>query len=141
MQGREEYEKILGSMVTSGITKEELITWGGPEVFSQAFAICNAGDVSDVSYDDDTLTVTGKIAQPSGWAMPVTFRLEPGGRIHSECPCVTNQRYGQICSHVVAIGIALVFKEMEEKEREDLLKRAAGEDDEESPAAEKAAAE
>ena len=128
-------------MVTSGITKEELITWGGPEVFSQAFAICNAGDVSDVSYDDDTLTVTGRIAQPSGWSMPVTFRLEPGGRIHSECPCVTNQRYGQICSHVVAIGIALVFKEMEEKEREDLLKRAAGEDDEESPAAEETAAE
>ena len=62
-------------MVKSGITREELISWGGSEVFNQALTLCNSGDVTDVRYDDDTLTVSGKIEQPSGWAMPVSFKL------------------------------------------------------------------
>ena len=103
-------------MVKSGITREELIQWGGEEVFNQALALCNSGDVVDVKYDDETLTVSGKIEQPTGWAMPVKFRLEAGGRIHSECPCETNQRYSQVCPHVVAIGLALSIMEMEEPE-------------------------
>ncbi len=103
-------------MVKSGISREELIGWGGPEVFNQALALCNSGDVSDVRYDDDTLTVSGKIEQPSGWAMPVKFKLEAGGRIHSNCPCETNQRYSQVCPHVVAIGLALSIMELDEPE-------------------------
>lgn len=103
-------------MVKSGISREELIGWGGPEVFNQALALCNSGDVTDVRYDDDTLTVSGKIEQPSGWAMPVKFKLEAGGRIHSNCPCETNQRYSQVCPHVVAIGLALSIMEMDEPE-------------------------
>ena len=59
-------------MVKSGLTKDELIAWGGVEVFNQAFALCNSGDVKDVAYDDDTLVVSGKIIQPSGWEMPVS---------------------------------------------------------------------
>ena len=101
-------------MVKSGITREELIQWGGEEVFNQALAICNSGDVSDVTYNDDTLEISGKIEQPSGWSMPVKFKLEAGGRIHSECPCITNQKYGQVCPHVVAIGLALTILEMDE---------------------------
>ena len=58
-------------MVKSGITREELIQWGGEEVFNQTLAICNSGDVSDVTYSDDTLEISGKIEQPSGWAKPV----------------------------------------------------------------------
>ena len=103
-------------MVKSGITREELIQWGGEEVFNQALAICNSGDVSDVKYNDDTLEISGKIEQPNGWAMPVKFKLEAGGRIHSECPCITNQKYGQVCPHVVAIGLALTIMEMDEEE-------------------------
>ncbi|MBR2939795.1 MAG: SNF2 helicase associated domain-containing protein [Kiritimatiellae bacterium] len=101
-------------MVKSGITREELIQWGGEEVFNQALAICNSGDVNDVRYNDDTLEISGKIDQPSGWSMPVKFKLEAGGRIRSECPCITNQKYGQVCPHVVAIGLALTIMEMEE---------------------------
>ena len=103
-------------MVKSGITREELIEWGGPEVFNQAVALCNSGDVSDVQYDDDALMVSGKIEQPSGWAMPVKFKLDAGGRIKSECPCITNQKYGQVCAHVVAIGLALSIMELDEPE-------------------------
>ena len=99
-------------MITSGITREELVQWGGADVFNQALALCNSGDVHDVVYNDDTLEVSGKIEQPSGWDMPVKFKLEAGGRIHSECPCITNQKYGQACPHVVAIGLALTVLEM-----------------------------
>jgi len=100
-------------MVKSGITKEELIEWGGPEVFNQAFALCNTGDVRDVRYDDDTLVVSGKIEQPGGWAMPVSLKLMPGGRVKSLCPCIANQRDGKVCPHIVAIGIALWVMEMD----------------------------
>ena len=108
--------------VKSGISKDELIEWGGPEVFNQAFALCNSGDVKDVRYDDDTLTVSGKIEQPSGWAMPVSLKLMPGGRIKSMCPCIANQRDGKICPHVVAIGIALWVMEMDLPEESDAKK-------------------
>ena len=105
-------------MVKSGITREELVEWGGVEVFNQALALVNAGDVAGAEYDDDKLEIRGKIAQPSGWEMPVTFELKPGGRIESHCPCDTNRRYGMVCPHVVAIGIALMVCEMDETEPE-----------------------
>ena len=112
-------------MVKSGLTKDELIAWGGVEVFNQAFALCNSGDVKDVAYDDDTLVVSGKIIQPSGWEMPVSFKLLAEGRIRSLCPCAQNQNFGRICPHVVAIGIALWVLEMELPEERPASKKAA----------------
>ena len=106
-------------MIRSGITQAELIQWGGPDVFNQALAIVNSGDVTAANYDDDKLEISGKIAQPSGWEMPVKFHLEPGGRIKSGCPCMQNQRYGQICAHVVALGIVVMVKEMDDIEAEE----------------------
>jgi len=100
----------------SGITRDELIEWGGESVFNQALAIVNSGDVVEADYNDDTLEIRGKIAQPSGWDMPTGLKLEPGGRVKSLCPCATNQRYGQICPHVVALGLAVSIKEMDEDE-------------------------
>ena len=102
--------------VKSGITHDEIIQWGGQEVFNQALALCNSGDVSDVKYDDDTLVISGKILQPSGYQMPVSLKLKPNGRIDSKCPCPTNQRFGKVCAHVVAIGIAQMVMEMDEPE-------------------------
>ena len=80
-------------MVKSGLTRDEVEKWGGPEVFNQALAIVNAGDVVEATYDDDTLEIRGKIAQPSGWDMPVSFTLKPGGQIESHCTCDTNRCY------------------------------------------------
>ena len=96
--------KPRNDKVKSGITHDEIIQWGGQEVFNQALALCNSGDVSDVKYDDDTLVISGKILQPSGYQMPVSLKLKPNGRIDSKCPCPTNQRFGKVCAHVVAIG-------------------------------------
>lgn len=114
-------------MVKSGISKDELVNWGGPEVFNQAFALCNSGDVKDVSYDDDTLVISGKIEQPSGWEMPVSLKLMPGGRIKSMCPCIQNQKFGRVCAHVVALGIAQWVMEMDlPAEREGQVERKGG---------------
>ena len=121
-------------MVKSGITQEELVQWGGPEVFNQALGIVNSGDVTSAEYDDDKLEIRGKIEQPNGWAMPVSFHLEPGGRIKSACPCMQNQRYGQICAHVVALGIAVMVKEMDDIEAEQNAARASEAESEAAPA-------
>jgi len=102
---------------TSGITREELEAWGGKEVFNQGLALCNSGDVSDVRYDDETLTVSGKIQQRGGWAMPVSFTLTRASCVRSHCPCAANQRFGRICEHVLAVGIALWVMESEEAEK------------------------
>ena len=101
-------------MIKSGITREELIGWGGEEVFNQALAICNSGDVVDVEYNDDTLEISGKIMRPDGWGMPVSLKLEAKGRVRSKCPCYTNQKLGQVCPHVVAIAIARMVAEMDD---------------------------
>ena len=106
----------VDSMAKSGITQKELVSWGGAEVFNQGLAICNRGEVLSVSYNDETLEVSGKIDQPSGWEMPVSFFLQPGGRIQSKCPCRINREYGQVCAHVLALGIALMVKDMDEVE-------------------------
>ena len=104
-------------MVRSGITREELESWGGKDVFNQGLALCNSGDVTDVRYDDETLTVSGKIQQRGGWAMPVSFTLERAHGVRSHCPCAANQRFGRICDHVLAVGIALWVTESEEVEK------------------------
>ena len=103
-------------MVRSGLTREELESWGGTDVFNRGLAICNSGDVSDVRYDDETLMVSGKIQQRNGALMPVRFKLEKDSCIHSFCPCATNQRYGMVCEHVLAIGIALWVMESDAAE-------------------------
>ena len=103
-------------MVKSGITREELESWGGKDVFNQGLALCNSGDVTDVRYDDETLTVSGRIQQRGGWAMPVSFTLERANCVRSHCPCAANQRDGRICEHVLAVGIALWVMEAEEDE-------------------------
>lgn len=104
------------SMIKSGITQEEVIGWGGADVFNQALHLCNSNAVRDVHYDDDTLIVSGKIEQSDGWEMPVSFKLKEGGKIHSECPCAINQRYGMVCPHVVALGLALSILEQDDEE-------------------------
>jgi len=119
-------------MVKSGITKEELIKWGGPEVFNQALALCNSGDVVEATYDDDSVSISGKIHQP-GFDMPVSLKLMPEGRIQSMCPCITNQRYGQVCPHVVALGIAVMVQEMDAPEEQPAKDSAKEQHEEKEP--------
>ena len=105
-------------MIKSGLTQSELIQWGGPEVFNRALAYVNSGSVSRAVYDDEKLEIRGNIVQADGWEMPVVCHLEANGRIRSGCTCLMNQKYGQICAHVVAIGIAVMVQEMDDIESE-----------------------
>jgi len=115
-------------MATSGITHEEIVGWGGMDVFRQAMSICNSGDVKDVRYDDETLVISGKIDRHSGWDMPVSLTLKEKGRIESHCPCYENQKLGQVCPHVVALGIALMAMEADDAARVERERSAAGDD-------------
>ena len=101
-------------MVKSGISFAEVRQWGGDDVFNQGMALCQSGDVLGVEYDDDTLTVTGKVTMSSGYPAEISFKLDRGGRIKSNCPCRTNQQYGMVCPHVTALGIALATLEMDD---------------------------
>ena len=105
-------------MIKSGITREEIVRWGGADVFNQALAIVNSGDVKSVRYDDDTVTISGKIERPDGWEMPVSFVLKEQGRIESHCPCYQNQKLGQVCPHVVALAIAQMVLEADDEPEE-----------------------
>ena len=105
---------IIWTMIKSGLTIDEIRSWGGTEVFNQGLAMVNAGDVVSVEYDDDTVTVSGKIVRPDGWEMPVSLKLREKGRIESHCPCYQNQKLGQVCPHVTALGIARAVLEMDD---------------------------
>ena len=105
-------------MIKSGISREEIVRWGGADVFNQALAIVNSGDVKSVRYDDDTVTISGKIERPDGWEMPVSFVLKEQGRIESHCPCYQNQKLGQVCPHVVALAIAQMVLEADDEPEE-----------------------
>ncbi len=102
-------------MVKSGISQEEIISWGGVTTFNQGLKIVRDGLVGEVAYDDDTLEVSGKIEQPSGWMMPVKFKLLAGGSIRSFCPCDINRKFARICPHITAIAIALMVQEMDDE--------------------------
>ena len=110
----------------SGVTIDEVIKWGGPEVFNQGLALVNSGAVTECSYNDDTLEIRGKIEQPDGWEMPTGIRLEAGGRVRSLCPCYLNQKLYQICPHVTALGIYQATREaeVEVKSKSEKVKRA-----------------
>ena len=106
-------------MVKSGLTLDEIKGWGGPEVFNQGLAMVNSGDVVSVEYDDNDVSISGKIAKPDGWEMPVSLKLKEKGRIESRCPCFQNQKLGQVCAHVVALGIAQTVLEMDDEPEEE----------------------
>ncbi len=114
-------------MKPSDLTIETLISWGGDSVFNRALKMAHSGKVVSASWNAQTHEVSGKIATPTGWDMPVKFDLLDNGTIKSKCPCRDNQEYGQVCPHVVAIGLLLMDRanNPEAKAREQAEIRAA----------------
>ncbi len=101
-------------MTKSGITKADIFAWAGPAVFKQALILCSEGVVKNVAYNPEKREFSGKIEKLDGWGMPVSFSWLPDNRVKSRCPCRQNQLLGQICYHVVAIGIAQMIMEMDD---------------------------
>ena len=92
-------------MTPADFTNDTLIGWGGEVVFNQALNLAQRGNVLNAAWDDVDHVISGEIAGPSGYPMKVSLEVLDDGSIISHCPCRMNQEYGQVCPHVVALGI------------------------------------
>lgn len=94
-------------MHPSELTRQDLIKWGGEAVYLQAERLVKSGAVLQAEMKDGW--ITGTIARDT---TPVTTRLRviTPERIDSKCPCFANQRNGQVCHHVVALGIVIMMR-------------------------------
>ena len=92
-------------MTPADFTNDLLIGWGGGEVFNQALNLAQHGGVLRAAWDDVDHVISGEIAGPTGYPMKVSLEVLDDGTIISHCPCRASQMYGQVCPHVVALGI------------------------------------
>ncbi|MBP5511062.1 MAG: SNF2 helicase associated domain-containing protein [Kiritimatiellae bacterium] len=90
------------------LTKQVLVSWGGEEVYEQARRMVQRGQVvkCDVSGD----LIEGVELRPGMSEIRTRVRIHPDGSVESLCPCITNQRDGQICPHIVALGITVMMR-------------------------------
>jgi hypothetical protein len=89
------------------LTIEQIISWGGENVFNQGLQLFNSKAVESAEWNGRTREVKGAITQSSGWDMRTGFILQESGIITSKCPCRMNKEMGQICPHVIAVALQL----------------------------------
>ena len=107
-------------MTPADFTNELLIGWGGGDVFNQALRLAQHGGVLQAGWDDVDHVISGKVSGPTGYPMDVSLEVLDDGTIISHCPCRMNQMYGQVCPHVVALGIHQMVSYMpDDAEEED----------------------
>ena len=82
--------------------------WGGEGVYRQAEALVQRGAVMKAEMKDGW--ITGIIARDGGSEIYTKLRVRAPDRIESHCPCFTNREQGQVCLHVVALGITLMMR-------------------------------
>ena len=82
--------------------------WGGEAVYRQAEALAKRGAVLKAEMKDNW--ITGVIARDGGGEIFTKLRVIAPDRIESRCPCFTNREHGQVCLHVVALGITLMLR-------------------------------
>ena len=87
------------------ITKKLLIDWAGRDVVREAESLVDRGLVLEAEYDPPY--IRGAVLW-SNRELKTALRLLPEGTVESECPCWTNRERGLICSHVIALAVALV---------------------------------
>ena len=92
-------------MTPADFTNDLLISWGGGDIFNQALRLAQQGGVLHAEWDNVNHVISGKISGPTGYPMAVSLEVLDDGTIISHCPCRMNQMYGQVCAHVVALGI------------------------------------
>lgn len=92
-------------MTPADFTNDVLIGWGGADVFNQALNLAQHGAVLRAEWDDVDHIISGELAGASGYPMKTSFEVLDDGTVISHCPCRANQMLGQVCPHVVALGI------------------------------------
>ena len=106
-------------MTPADFTNDILIGWGGADIFNQALNLAQHGGVLRAEWDDVDHVISGEIAGPTGYPMKVRLEVLDDGTIISHCPCRVNQMYGQVCPHVVALGIHQMVTFMPDDAAED----------------------
>ena len=106
-------------MTPADFTHDLLIGWGGGDVFNQALNLAQRGGVLRAEWDDVDHVISGEIAGPTGYPMKASLEVLDDGTIISHCPCRINQMYGQVCPHVVALGIHQMVTFMPDDAAED----------------------
>ncbi len=111
----------MREFVMRPFTEKMLIDWAGPKKFQEGKALFDRGTVEALEFEPPI--VRGTINTGSR-ALRTAFRLLPDNTAESLCPCYDNRERGVICSHVIAIGLALHRR----LNRPELLARQAEED-------------
>lgn len=95
-------------MADFNFTKNQLIHWGGEQVYRDAEnRYYLNGCVSGISFDG---TVGSGTVTHASVAIKTSFSVSKSGLVTSRCPCAVNRDEGRICSHVLAVAIALMNK-------------------------------
>ncbi len=115
-------------MTPADFTNDILIGWGGGEVFNQALNMVQHGAVLRAEWDNVDHVISGELAGASGYPMKTSFEVLDDGTVISHCPCRANQVLGQVCPHVVALGIHQMVTYMPDDAEE-----ASGTDDSATP--------
>ncbi len=98
-----------------------LMDWAGPRKFREGLALFEKGMVRDIRQKD--VIVQGAILRGSRF-VKCSFKVMPDGSVENHCPCYDNTERGLICSHVVALGLAVIEDHRDPLREEKLLREA-----------------
>lgn len=88
-------------------TMKTLQDWGGPSVFRDARLLFEHGQVQGGVYEPPF--IRGTITWGTR-TIKTAAKILPDGSCDNRCPCRDNVERGIICSHVIALGMALVVR-------------------------------
>ncbi len=103
------------------VTQKILIDWAGPSVFRDGQILFENGLVKEAEYEHPHLR--GTILR-AGRAMRTAARILPNGSAENACPCRDSTERGIICSHVIALGLALLQRQRREPKRDVEVRQA-----------------
>jgi superfamily II DNA or RNA helicase len=108
-------------ILAAPITRKMLVDWAGERKFQEGKALYERGLVQGVEYEEPV--VSGTILRGAR-SVKSSFRVLRDGSAESLCPCYDNRERGIICTHVIAIGLALIDRltdpDRERKRREEI---------------------
>ena len=107
------------------ITQKMLMDWAGPNMFRGGQFLFDNGRVLKVEYEHPF--VRGELAYGVR-GLTCQFELMPDGSADNQCPCADSTERGVICSHVVALGLALIRRNTDperERKAQEEMRRAA----------------
>ncbi len=103
------------------VTQKMLVDWAGQSVFRDGQILFENGLVKEAEFDPPH--IKGTILR-AGRAMRTAARILPNGSAENACPCRDSTERGIICSHVIALGLALLQRQRREPQREIEIRHA-----------------